>query len=50
MIAEGPPTSSDAQRCMLFTTADAAALRQQTHSLLGADVWSVQKISEVLAH
>ncbi len=50
MTAEGPPTLTDAQRCMLFTTADAAALRQQTHSLLGVDVWSVQKISEVLAH
>ncbi|ASM78201.1 Glutamate racemase [Vitreoscilla filiformis] len=50
VTAEGGPTSTDAQRCMLFTTADAAALRQQTHSLLGADVWSVQKISEVLAH
>lgn len=46
----GSAASSDAQRCMLFTTADAAALRQQTHSLLGVDVWSVQKISEVLAH
>lgn len=40
----------DAQRCVLFTTAEAAALRQQARSLLGAtDAWQVQKISEVLA-